>query len=126
MKVLALVAMCAFGCVGFGAGKAKPDAEDLMSCEATFQMSVMKTCNVAADCALVGHDDCCGTTEIGVSVTDRGAVEVAESHYEPCAAIACGPRGCASQTKAEDGKVPSGNQTIVPTCVMGMCTSTVQ
>lgn len=126
MKVLALVAMCVVGCVGFGAGKAKPDAEDLQSCEATFDMTVVKTCTVDADCALIGHDDCCGTTELGVAVTDRGAVEVAENHYEACAAIACGPRGCASQTKAEDGQVPSGNQTIVPACVMSLCTSVVR
>ena len=103
-----------------------PDAESLEMCLAEVEGAIGRTCTTDADCVLLAHEDCCGLTELGIAVTSRGAAEVAEAHYDACLAQTCGARGCASATRAEDGQVPSGTQTIVAVCISHACTSVVQ
>ena len=105
-----------------------PDApaETLEQCQAGFDPSLVQTCTTAADCVLLAHDDCCGATMLGVTASDQAAAMAAETTYDACANLACGARGCDSVTTSSDGHVPTGNQMIVPTCVAGVCGSTVQ
>jgi len=103
-----------------------PDAESLAACLAEVDTAIDRTCTTSADCVLLAHEDCCGSTELGIAVTSRGAAEVAEAHYDACLVQTCGARGCASATRAEDGQVPSGTQMIVAVCVANACTSVVQ
>lgn len=103
-----------------------PDAT-LASCEATFDSQVVKACTVASDCVLLDHPGCCGAVEIGVAASDASSAGAAEMTFDACSLRACGARGCASPTTAEDGTVlTSSAQTIVPTCIAGQCSSTVQ
>jgi len=124
MKALLLVALV--GCTSPTGHAPDAAAETLQQCTADFDPSIVKTCTTAADCVLLGHDDCCGTTELGIAASDQAAAMQAEATYDACANVACGARGCASATRSEDGMVPMGSQTIVPTCVAGVCGSTVQ
>ncbi|HEY1550535.1 MAG TPA: hypothetical protein VGG28_22055 [Kofleriaceae bacterium] len=103
-----------------------PDAElELTSC-AIEGPPIVTTCTVAADCVLLVHLECCGAIVLGIAASDGSAAQAEEATYDRCEEAQCGARGCASPTKAEDGSVPSGSQTIVATCVDGACSSTVE
>ena len=122
-----LVAIALVGCTA----RTQPPAADAFygspeQCEPAFDASVVRTCTVASDCVLIEHPNCCGVVEIGVAGSDASAAEQAEAAFDACIDPTCGARGCAAATESEDGKVPSSGQTIVPTCVAGQCSSTVQ
>jgi hypothetical protein len=104
-----------------------PDASPLASCEAMFDADVVKTCTVASDCVLLYHPECCSAVEIGVAASDASSADAAEMTFDACSLHVCGARGCASPTIAEDGTVLRNSaQMIVPTCIAGQCSSTVQ
>jgi hypothetical protein len=126
MKAVLLVALA--GCTSLTGHPPAADApaETLQECQAAFDPSLVQTCATAADCVLLAHDDCCGVTMIGVTASDQATAMSAEATYDACAANACGARGCASQTVSTDGKVAMTGQTFVPTCIAGVCGSTVQ
>jgi hypothetical protein len=118
-----LLFVCVVGCSG--GGHLIPDASmDRAPCEAAYQAALDRTCTVPADCALVDHEDCCGTVRIGVRAGTEANARVVESTYAAC--FDCGARGCAHADMAETGAVPQGGQTIVATCVSNRCTSIVQ
>jgi hypothetical protein len=123
MKALVLVALA--GCTSMTT-RADAPAETLQECQAAFDPSLVQTCTAAADCVLLAHDDCCGATMIGVTASDQATAMAAEATFDTCANTACGARGCASQTISSDGKVPMTGQTFVPTCIAGVCGSTVR
>jgi hypothetical protein len=123
MRFTAFAVVFGFACTG---RSSHPDAATVASCEADFVPVIDKTCVVAGDCVLLGHTDCCGITELGIAKSSQAAAQAAEVSYDACVAAACGARGCASATKAEDGRVPSATQTIVAVCSSGQCTSIVQ
>jgi hypothetical protein len=97
---------------------------DRTPCEAAYQATLDRSCTVPADCALVSHNDCCGTVRIGVHAGTEAAATSAEATYAAC--FDCGARGCNHADIAEDGEAPQGSQTIVATCVANRCTSVVQ
>ena len=103
--------------------KNDPDASTApQQCEAAFDMKVNKQCVSASDCTLLAHPDCCGPVEIGIATVDP----TAEAAYEACENMACGARGCSHPEAAEDGTfVMNPGDTIVPTCNMNQCSSTV-
>lgn len=126
MKAVLLVALV--GCSSLTGHPPAPDAapETLQECQAAFDPSLVQTCTTVADCVLIAHDDCCGATMIGVTSSDQATAMAAEATFDACADKACGARGCASQTTSSDGKVPMTGQMIVPTCIAGVCGSTVR
>lgn len=118
-----VVALAVVGCDG--AKKPAVDAAgNQITCEASFQTALDRTCSVAADCGLVSHDDCCGTVRLGVRAGTEAAATLAEATYRAC--FSCGARGCDHAELAEDGNVANAGRSIVATCTMGRCKSIVQ
>lgn len=97
---------------------------DRAPCEAAYQQALDRTCTVPSDCALVDHEDCCGTVKVGVRAATSADAVAAEATYRAC--FDCGARGCAHADLAEDGMTATPPMTIVATCVANRCTSVVQ
>lgn len=93
-------------------------------CEAAYQAALSRSCSVPADCALVNHNDCCGTVKVGVRTDTQAAATRAEATYQAC--FECGARGCFHADFSEEGKTPGAGQSLIATCIAGRCTSVVQ
>jgi len=123
MRALALGWIYVLACGG-SSENPRDASMDRAPCEAAYQMALDRSCSVPADCALVSHEDCCGTVRLGVRTGTETAASTAESTYAAC--FDCGARGCQHADQAEDGSTPGNGQTIVATCVANRCTSVVQ
>ena len=108
-----------------GTGGAASDAGPA-SCDSTFKAALVKDCQSEADCALVNHNDCCGTIVIAVKKGTEAAFTPTEATFHSCVP-GCDSRGCFHADMAEDLKpATSASQKIVAVCSNKMCTSTVQ
>ena len=116
--VVAVVAACG------DRGPPASDAPDPAVCAAELEAALDRQCTAPADCVLVSHDDCCGIVRYAVRAGTEAGFPAAEAAYQACRS--CPPLGCSHADQAEDGRVPSGGQAIVPTCVAKRCTSVVQ
>ena len=107
----------------------QPDAlvmETPQQCEASFQSAFPDACSTDTDCVVLAHADCCHEIDIGVPSSQLATAQSAESMFDACMGPACGARGCAGMTTAEDGMSPKSGQSIVAKCIAQTCTSTVQ
>jgi hypothetical protein len=116
-----LVIVLAAACAEHGS---RPDAGDPEACLVTLEAELDRTCAASGECTLIGHDDCCGTVQLGVRAATQADALAAEARFEACRM--CPPLGCAHPDMAEDGRIPGTGQAIVATCVANRCTSVVQ
>jgi hypothetical protein len=108
-----------------GSGGSAGVASDGGTCDATFKDALVKDCQSETDCALVNHNDCCGTIVVAVKKGTEATFAAADSAYRTCVP-GCGLRGCLHQDMSEDLKSPSPSQAIVAVCDNKLCMSTVR
>jgi hypothetical protein len=99
-------------------------AGDPTLCKAQLETMLDRACAMPTDCVLVESEDCCGPVELGIRAGTEGSFPTAEHQFEAC--LACPPLGCNHAPLSEDGRAPSGGQTIVATCFANRCRSVVQ
>jgi len=119
-----LLVVLAIGCGDHGKSAPGGDATTEQACLAQFQAAIDKSCTSPSQCALVNHDDCCGTIRMAVKAGTESAFAAAETQLHMC--FDCGARGCAHPDEAEDGRFAQQGQSIVAQCIALRCTSAVQ
>jgi hypothetical protein len=108
-----------------GSGGASNDGGP-SSCDSNLKSALVKDCQSETDCALVHHNDCCGTVVIAVKKGTEAGFPAKESAFQSCVP-GCGLRGCFHADMAEDRKPASApGQMIVAICDNKMCRSTFQ
>jgi hypothetical protein len=94
------------------------------SCDSTFKNALVKDCQSETDCALLNHNDCCGTVVIAVKKGTEATFAAAESAYQTCVP-GCGLRGCFHADLSEDMKPATSPGQIVAVCQNKICRSTI-
>jgi hypothetical protein len=108
-----------------GAGGGSSDG-GLAACESNLKSALVKDCQTETDCALLNHNDCCGTIVIAVKKGTEAGFTAAEAAYQSCVPNCLG-RGCFHADMSEDhNQVGMVGQSIVAVCVNKLCMSTVK
>jgi hypothetical protein len=111
---------------GAGTGGSSGIASDggPISCDANFKSALVKDCQSETDCALLNHNDCCGTVVIAVKKGTEATFTAAESAFQTCVP-GCGLRGCFHADMSEDMKHATSPGMIVAVCQNKLCMSTI-
>jgi len=98
---------------------------DAGSCGANFTTALVKDCNLATDCVLVKHNDCCGNVVVAIRSGTDSTFTAAEQAFQTCVP-GCGLRGCFHADMAEDGKsLGTVGDAFVAQCQNKRCSSVV-